>query len=139
MSTPQEYWDASLIRTWRQNGNVWDALSMFTSITNTKLEEYDPPLLRIPPSGFPWKVGVKVFVADRLSKISKRLWDQPPEKDVALLRKLKESKYDTEKDVIRDNETENNQRKTRVQREKQEFTTRAISDRNNATNWNVVK
>ena len=92
MSTPQEYWDACLIRTWRQSGSVLDAMMMFKSITKIQMEDVEPKLLRIPKDGFPWKTGVKVFIASHLSKISNRLWDQPPEKDVALLKKLKDSK-----------------------------------------------
>jgi hypothetical protein len=139
MSTPQEYWDACLIRTWRKAGTVWDVLDMFESITKTKAAEFEPKLLRFPREGFPWKIGVRIFVAQHLSKISARLWEQPPEKDVALLQKLKNSKYDTEKNVIQDGDLKSQMRKTRVNRKKQEFTTRAISERNTATNWNVVK
>jgi hypothetical protein len=139
MSTPQEYWDACLIRTWRKAGTVWDVLDMFESITKKKAAEFEPKLLRFPREGFPWKIGVRIFVAQHLSKISARLWEQPPEKDVALLQKLKNSKYDTEKNVIQDGDLKSQMRKTRVNRKKQEFTTRAISERNTATNWNVVK
>lgn len=139
MSTPQEYWDACLIRTWRQSGNLWDTLSMFTSITGNRLEDFEPALLRTPKLGFPWSVGVKVFVASHLSKISKRLWDQSPEKDIVLLRKLKDSKYDTEKDVIQDNALQAERARLRVGRMKQEYSTTLISQRNHGTNGNVVK
>ena len=90
MSTPQEYWDACLIRTWRQSGSVLDAMIMFKSITKVNLEDVEPKLLRIPRVGFPWKIGIRIFMASHLSKISNRLWDQSPEKDVALLQKPRE-------------------------------------------------
>jgi len=139
MSTNQEYWDASLIKTWRKAGNVWDAMSMFHGITGKKVTEIEPALRRIPRNGFPWKVGIRVFVASHLSKISKRLWDQPPGKDVALLRKLKDSTYDTEKEGNANNALESQGQQTRRNRNKIEYTTRAVANRNQATDWNVTK
>lgn len=139
MSTPQEYWDACLIRTWRQSGSVLDAMIMFKSITKVNLEDVEPKLLRIPRVGFPWKIGIKVFVAEHLSKISARLWDQPPEKDVALLKKLKDSKYDTEKDAIADNELKNEISKTVKNKRKMELLSKNNSERNKATDWGTMK
>lgn len=139
MSTPQEYWDACLIRTWRQSGSVLDAMIMFKSITKINLEDVEPKLLRVPRVGFPWKIGIKVFVAEHLSKISARLWDQPPEKDVALLKKLKDSKYDTEKDAIADNEFKNEISKTVKNKRKIELLSKNNSERNKATDWGTMK
>lgn len=139
MSTPQEYWDACLIRTWRKAGSVWDVMAMFYSITGKKVFDMDPPLLRTPALGFPWRVGIRVFVSSHLSKISKRLFEQSPEKDVALLHKLKDSKYDTEADTIADNNLASEAQRGRRTRIKQEFTTRIISERNHNTDGNVHK
>ena len=139
MSTPQEYWDACLIRTWRKAGTVLDAVMSFQSITNKKLEEFDPPLLRTPKIGFPWKIGMRVFVANHLSKISKRLWEQPVEKDIALLNKLKESKYDTEKEVVKDNTLEAERRAAKRNYAKVEYGINKYMNRNHATDWNVNK
>jgi len=139
MSTPQEYWDACLIRTWRQSGSVLDAMKMFESITKIRMEDVEPKLLRIPRVGFPWKLGVKVFVAEHLSKISARLWDQPPEKDVALLQKLKDSKYDTEKDTIQDSDFKNEINKTNKNKRKMELLSKNISERNKDTDWGTMK
>ena len=139
MSTPQEYWDACLIRTWRQSGSVLDAMKMFESITKIRMEDVEPKLLRIPRVGFPWKLGVKVFVAEHLSKISARLWDQPPEKDVALLKKLQDSKYDTEKDAINNNDLRNEMNKTYKNKKKMELLSKNISERNSATDWGTMK
>jgi hypothetical protein len=139
MSTPQEYWDACLIRTWRQSGSVLDAMIMFESITKIRMEDVEPKLLRIPRVGFPWKIGIKVFVAEHLSKISARLWDQPPEKDVALLKKLKDSKYDTEKDTILNTDFKNEIRKTLQNKKQMELLSKNISERNKATDWGTMK
>ena len=139
MSTPQEYWDACLIRTWRQSGSVLDAMMMFKSITKIQMEDVEPKLLRIPKDGFPWKTGVKVFIASHLSKISNRLWDQPPEKDVALLKKLKDSKYDTEKDTIHDTALITERSKTYKNKTKMELLSKKISERNSPTDWSTIK
>jgi hypothetical protein len=139
MSTPQEYWDACLIRTWRQSGSVLDAMMMFKSITKIQMEDVEPKLLRIPKDGFPWKTGVKVFIASHLSKISNRLWDQPPEKDVDLLKKLKDSKYDTEKDTIHDTALITERSKTYKNKRKMELLSKKISERNSTTDWNTMK
>jgi len=114
-------------------------MDMFYSITGKKVFDMDPPLLRIPKTGFPWKVGIRVFVASHLSKISKRLFEQSPEKDVALLHKLKDSKYDTEADKINDTNLASEAQRGRRTRIKQEFTTRIISERNHNTDGNVHK
>ena len=139
MSTDQEYWDACLISTWRKAGSVWDVMVMFTGITGKKVDEVEPPLLRTPRSGFPWRCGVRVFVAAHLSKISKRLWEQPPEKDVALLRKLQESTYDTEKDGKPDNSLNSQRGQIERHKVKIEYSSRVVAGRNHATDWNVTK
>lgn len=140
MSTPQEYWDVCLIRTWRNHLRVLDATSMFKSITGKRLDECE--LLRVPVNNIPWSVGMRVFVSAYLPKINDWLWDHEPEKDVALLRKLSKSKYDTEKLRYRtnsDRDLEVARLKMRKDRQKKEFTTREISERNSATDWNVTK
>ena len=140
MSTMQEYWDACLIRAWRNHLQLMDAMSMFYSITGKRVDECE--LLRIPKEGLPWRTSARIFAAYYLPKINDRLWDQEPEKDVALLRKLSKSKYNTEETPHRtnaDRELSNTKRKHRVDQQKKEYTTRAIADRNSATDWNVTK
>jgi hypothetical protein len=140
MNTPQEYWDACLIRAWRQQMNLMGAMRMFLSITGKRIDECE--LLRVPADNIPWNVGVRVFTASYLPKISDRLWDQEPEKDVALLRKLQKSKYNTEKTQYRtnaDRDLANEQAKNKRNREKNAYTTHEISESNSATDWNVTK
>jgi len=140
MSTPQEYWDACLIKTWRNNGQLLDAMQMFTSMTGKKTDEIDPPLLRLPNGGVPWKLYVRAYMAAHLEKISKRLWEQPPEKDVLLLRKLQTSKYDTTKqDTNRDKEMTNERQRYRTNRLRVGMSTLANSNINQATDWGVTK
>ena len=140
MSTDQEYWDACLIRTWRKGGSLMDAATMFHSITGKKIKEAG--ILRIPKESLPWQIGVQVFMAQFLPKISDRLWEQPPEKDVELLRKLSKSKYNTEKQPYRTNQDKelfNARRQIHNNHEKSKFEYKKATNRNEATDWNVVK
>ena len=140
MSTPQEYWDACLIKTWRNNGQLLDAMQMFTSMTGKKTDEIDPPLLRLPRAGVPWKLYARAYMASHLEKISARLWEQPPEKDVLLLRKLQTSKYTTStQDTNRDKEMTNERQRYRTNRLRVGMSTLANNIRNSATDWNTVK
>ena len=144
MSTPQEYWDACLIKTWRQHGSFVDAVRMFKSITGIDLMvDYKPRvILRTPIKFFPAHSGMRIFVAQYLPKISDRLFDQPPEKDVLLLRKLATSKYDCEeKAYTTANESEQSKVKSQLRRNrlKMGISTQHVSNRNHNTDWNVTK
>ena len=139
MSTPQEYWDACLIKTWRNNGQILDAIKMFRSIVGKDHWELDSPLLRTPPKGMPWGLKVRVYVAAHLEKISNRLWEQPPEKDVLLLKKLQTSKYDTTTITNKDNEMNNERQRYERNRIKVGMSTLAAVTRNSSTDWKVVK
>lgn len=143
MSTDQEYWDACLIKTWRNCGSVMDALQLFNSITGKRADEIEPRLLRMPRLGYKYKLPVRIFMANHLEKISNRLFEQPPEKDVALLRKLKDSKYDTadKPTQTRDKELANAYAKNRCDNLRVGFFKVAFGfdNRNSATDWNKVK
>lgn len=140
MSTAQEYWDACLIKTWRNDGNLLDAFQMFTSITGKKVNEIDPPLLRLPSAGVPWKLPARAYMAAYLEKISNRLWEQSPEKDVLLLKKLQTSKYTTTtQNTVRDDEMEAEKRAYNSNRKRNAMSALERSNRNQATNWGVTK
>jgi hypothetical protein len=140
MSTPQEYWDACLIKTWRNDGKLLDLIQMFKSIVGKDHWELDEPLLRTPSKGMPWGVYVRPFMAAHLEKISARLWDQPPEKDVLLLKKLQTSKYTTStQNTDRDKEMTNEGARYRRNRLKVGMSTLSSMNRNSNTNWKIVK
>lgn len=144
MSTPQEYWDACLIKTWRQHGSFVDAANMFKSITGIDLlKDYETrTILRTPKKFFPAHTGIRIFVAQFLPKISDRLFAQPPEKDVLLLRKLSTSKYDVEDKAYTtyaEQELANENRKLRRNRLKVGMSTLSVLNRNSSTDWNTVK
>jgi hypothetical protein len=70
------------------------------------------------------------------------LWDQDPEKDLALLRKLQKSKYNTEKTEYRtnaDRDLANERVKNRRNRMKNTYSLNEAINRNSATDWNVTK
>lgn len=142
MSTDQEYWDACLIKTWRNDGCFLDAMRMFKSITGRLVfdESREEPLLRTPLKGAPLNRRVRPYMAQHLEKISRRLWDYAPEHDVALLKKLQTSKYTTTEQATNPDKELNNERK-RDYKNKQKIMldTRNYSNRNQATDWGVTK
>lgn len=142
MSTPQEYWDACLIRAWRNFHTFYDLDRMFFSITGKWPNEIEPRLLRTTKRKLPKGTGIRYFVAHFLPKINERLLNQPPEKDVFLLRKLQESNYDTAKDYLK-SETEKERvavsEKHHVARKVNAHNIKVITERNHETDWNKVK
>jgi hypothetical protein len=140
MSTDQEYWDACLIKTWRNDGCFLDALQMFKSITGRLVFGREEPLLRTPLEGVPLKIRVRPYVAQHLEKISRRLWDYAPEHDVALLKKLLTSKYTTTEQATNPDKEMNNERnRTLTNRKRMAMNSLQRSVRNQATDWGVTK
>ena len=135
----QKNWDAAVISTWRRAGSVQDAVLLFRDLSGKQLTDCDPPLKRTPPNSYPWKIGIRVFVANYLSKISKRLWDQTPDKDILLLRKLETSSYDTEKGIINDLDLAKERQQDNRNRKKVAMSALEYSNRNQSTDWNVTK
>jgi hypothetical protein len=138
----QKNWDAALIKTWRQAGNVGDVYVLFKTLSGKRSDECDPPLKRMPLPNIPWKVGVRVFVAEFLPKISARLWDQTPDKDILLLRKLETSPYDTMKTRMYDEgqaERASLLNNVKSNRKRMGMDTLNNSNRNQATDWGVTK
>ena len=138
-TSDQKNWDAALIKTWRIGGNVENAIMLFKALAGKQTDQCDPPLKRLPPANYPWKIGIRVFVANHLSKISNRLWDQTPDKDILLLRKLETSSYDVEKNKIRDKELDNERSQYQRNSKKVAMSTLEYSNRNQATDWGVNK
>jgi len=140
MSTDQEYWDACLIKTWRNDGKLIDACSMFKSVTGRLVFGRDEPLLRTPAIGVPLKLRVRPYVAQHLEKISRRLWDYSPEHDVGLLKKLQTSKYTTSTTQTNPDREMNNARNRDVNdRKRLAIFSIQKSVRNQATDWGVTK
>jgi len=140
MSTHQEYWDACLIKTWRNDGVLMDAYKMFTSITGIKAE--GSKLYRVPTFFMPYTIRVRIFVARHLPKINDWLWDKPKERDVDLLKKLSTSKYDAHKKAYlanSDKELKMVQDNTHKNRKLKELTTHLVAERNHNTDWGVTK
>lgn len=135
----QKNWDAALIKTWRTNANVGDALKLFTALSGKYVTDCDPPLKRIPPIGLPWYVGVRVFAAAHLPKISTWMWDHNADRDIDLLRKLEGSNYDCLEKAISDAEVANARSAMRRDEKRIAMSTLAYSNRNNDTNGNIVK
>ncbi len=136
----QKNWDAALIKTWRLAGTIGDVYVLFNALAGKRTDECDPPLKRMPTKNIPWGVGVRVFVANHLSKINNRMWDQTPDKDILLLRKLETSPYDTEAESLHvDRELTNEKNRFMRNKERRSLITTNISNRNQATDWGVTK
>ena len=71
MSTPQEYWDACLIRAWRNFYSLKELNKMFHSITGKWPSEMEPRLLRTSTRWLPLHMGVRYYTAQFLPKINK--------------------------------------------------------------------
>lgn len=136
ISSHQKYWDACLIKVWRAGGQLLDAVLMFKSITGKDVSECN--LKRTPPGGMAWKMGVRVFVAEFLPKISARLWEQEPSKDVALLKALEKSSYTTCQRT-RDRELAKTKREAKQNETEISMLANKIASRNRKTDWGVTK
>ncbi len=138
----QKYWDASLIASWRRSQHLLAAILRWEHLTGRRFTDVLGQLRRAPRPNMPWKIGVRVFVAEYLPKISDRLWNQAPEKDVLLLRKLQTSTYDTMRTAmptqgLRD--INNKRRQARKAGSEVVWETNQYLQRNSATDWNVTK
>ena len=135
----QKYWDACLIKQWRQFGRINDLFAMYKSIVGVYPEA--DSLLRMPPQGMSHLIGVRVYVDNFLSKLNEKLWATPPEKDVDTLRALTKSKYNNKQRGATDGERARNAERKRSKRAsvRLAFESKARSERNQATDWGVVK
>lgn len=134
----QKVWDTCLLQYWRSAGTVLDAVNEFGRQTGKNIT--DCSLRRVPPIGYPWKVPMRVFIAERLEKIGNRMWDMPQERDKDLVEKLQTSKYDTANQALNpDRELEKERRNDRKNRSKITLETKNYANRNQKTDWNTVK
>ena len=135
----QKNWDAALIKTWRLAGTYVDALRLFKALSGKRTDECDPPLKRVPKKYLPYHVGIRVFVAEFLPKISNRLWEQTPDKDILLLRKLETSPYDSMETKMYDSEKSKLMTEVYANKKRIAMNVLATSNRNQATDWGVTK
>jgi len=138
----QRIWDECLIAAWRSDGAVLYAVNEWQRITGLSFEEHQPSLRRVPHLGYPWKIRVRVFAAQHLDKISDRMWDQPPERDAALIDKLQTSTYTTQRAVIQSEavrELQSERRRLNKNRATMALDIHNHSDRNHNTDWGVTK
>lgn len=137
----QRTWDTALIQSWRQSGNLLDAIQQWENQTGASFRESFADLKRTPPPGYFWRAGVRTFVAAMLPLISDRLWKQPPERDAALIDKLQTSGYTARKaaSTEADRDRRRLQRETDKNHEKMTLSAAVYGSRNHDTDGNVVK
>jgi len=126
---------------WQNFGTVLDAVSMFKSLTGKNIDGVEPPLLRLPPPGMPWKkVGTRVFLAEYLPKINGWLHETPQQNHHKLLGKLKTSKYTTLKSRVGGGDSLQEAMSSYYKNRKiVGLSTLQHSVRNHDTDWTVVK
>ena len=135
----QQTYDAALVKGWRKHLQLRDVNDLFFEATGKYFNNTEG-LLRTPPLGYPWKGMVRPFVAKFLEKISVRLWEQPIEKDEALLAKLATSKYTTSaQDTNPDRALANEKKQIKRNTLKVDFNVEAYRNRNSKTDWSTVK
>ena len=86
MSTRQEYWDMALVKAWRAEQTIGDAIKLFESITGLKLADIQPRLLRTPVGYVQFKMGARAYVSTYLMDINDWFWDCAPGKEVELFK-----------------------------------------------------
>ena len=142
MSTPQEYWDACLIKTWRNMGTYRDAQKMFYSIMKQWPEKIEPPLLRHPVGFLPNGMQIRYFMSTWLPKMNDWLWSHPPDKDVELLRAVTKSRYTVLEKSLK-TEEDKERKALSVEKRKSHATMKLDRElwetRNKDTDWGVTK
>ena len=135
----QKYWDACLIKQWRLAGTLGDLRTMYKSIVGEFPDNHS--ILRKPEASMPYKIGVRIFVDTRLSKLNELLWEVPPEKDVEILKKLTASKYDIHNrpPTNAEREVKNTSKKHRKELQINKLSFTLYAERNSATDWDTVK
>ena len=135
----QKYWDACLIKQWRLAGTLADLRTMYKSIVGEYPDNHS--ILRKPEASMPYRIGVRVFVDTRLSKLNELLWKVSPEKDVEILKKLTTSKYDIHrrKSTYAEREVNNTRRRHKKEAAISTLNITLYSERNSATDWDTVK
>lgn len=136
----QRTWDTALIQSWRQSGNLLDAIQQWENHTGASFQECFTDLKRTPPPGYFWKAGARSFVAAMLPLISDRLWKQPPERDAALIDKLQTSGYTIHKKPQTDADRDRQRLKRSTAKNQQKITLSITkyADRNSATDGRTV-
>ena len=114
---------------------IGDAIAMYKSMTG----DYPTGLLRVPQK-LHYKIGTRVFMDSFLTKINTWLWSNDPDKDILLLRKLQNSKYDCSKSAhITQAKRDLKNQRAHYKRNigKVALNTHNYSERNHKTDWNV--
>ena len=143
MSTPQEYWDMALVKAWRAEQTIGDAIKLFESITGLKLADIQPRLLRTPVGYVKFKMGTRAYVSAYLMDINDWFWSCAPGKEVELFKRITASKRDVSRAFQSngDKEKESTRKHLVKDAKRNKAVGQALSfgNRNRSTDWNVTK
>ena len=139
MKELQLAWDTLLLDAWRKDWSTGFLIETFEKQNNVKLSECQ--ILRKPIGYVNYKMGIRVFVANRLEKIGNRMWDQPVKRDAALIAKLQTSKYDVSScdTMKKDNDLQTQRRNFLKNVNKVNLEHDNYNKRNQKTDWSTVK
>jgi hypothetical protein len=140
MHKDQKMWDACFIKTWRQDKTVGQLFELFEMVTNQDAHEI-PELERVPRRGFPYNVKLRVFTGAHMKKLNDRLWAGDPSKDVELLNKLQTVRGGVHKQYITNSDRDLNTIKKQQKKNAEKIVLNNINykNRNQKTDWNIVK
>lgn len=140
MHKDQKMWDACFIKAWREDKTVGELFDLFKMVLNQDAREM-PELERVPFRGFPNRVKLRVFTGAYMKKLNDRLWSGDSSRDVELLNKLQ-----LVRGGIHHQYRSNSDRAMELARHERRKNTAKIvlndknyKNRNQKTDWNVVK
>lgn len=143
MSTPQEYWDMALVKAWRAEQTIGDAIKLFESITGFKLADIQPRLLRTPVGYVKFKMGARAYVSAYLMDINDWFWNCAPGKELELFKRITASKRDVSTPFRSNGDKEKDATRHKLikdaKRNKAVGQALSFGNRNRSTDWNVTK
>ena len=140
MHKDQKMWDACFIKAWREDKTVGQLFELFEMVTKQQAREI-PELERVPFSGFPYKLKLRVFTGAYMKKLNDRLWAGDPARDVDLLNKLQLVRGGVHRQYRTNSDRDMSAARARDRKNREKITLndKNYKNRNQKTDWNIVK
>ena len=140
MHKDQKMWDACFIKAWREDKTVGQLFELFEMVTKQQAREI-PELERVPFGGFPYKLKLRVFTGAYMKKLNDRLWAGDPARDVDLLNKLQLVRGGVHRQYRTNSDRDMSAARARDRKNKEKITLndKNYKNRNQKTDWNIVK
>ena len=140
MHKDQKMWDACFIKAWREDKTVGQLFELFEMVTKQQASEI-PELERVPVRGFPYKLKLRVFTGAYMKKLNDRLWAGDPARDVDLLNKLQLVRGGVHRQYRTNSDRDMSAARARDRKNMEKITLndKNYKNRNQKTDWNIVK